>query len=65
MSICNLFFPANETHLQCPGEYFQQVIWRKTAGRHFDKQSCPTDSGKLSLFICYFSFLFNVTCSNL
>lgn len=41
---------VNETNLECPKDDFKQVKWRKTVGRHFDRQICPSGAGKCVCF---------------
>ena len=45
---CFLAELSNET---CDSESHDNVIWRKTAGRHFDKQRCPAETGGMSASI--------------
>ncbi|KAJ8306084.1 hypothetical protein KUTeg_016629, partial [Tegillarca granosa] len=41
-----LFVPKiNETNFECLNDDFKQVKWRKTVGRHFDRQICPSGAG--------------------
>ncbi|XP_071145191.1 uncharacterized protein [Mytilus edulis] len=41
---------ASAANMTCGKSYHKQVMWTKTAGNHFDKERCPSETGDFSVY---------------